>query len=69
MYVIMLLCINYVLGYFIHSLILGQMGIGITMVAATSPGIPVILLDSNKNQLDKQMQFLGRLNYPSLVLL
>lgn len=37
----------------------GQMGIGIALVAAQTAQIPVLVLDSNENQLAKQMKFLG----------
>jgi 3-hydroxybutyryl-CoA dehydrogenase len=35
------------------------MGIGISLVAAQTAQVPVLLLDSNENQLEKQMKFLG----------
>ena len=38
----------------------GQMGIGIALVAISVAKLPVLLLDSNQNQLDKQMQFLRK---------
>jgi 3-hydroxyacyl-CoA dehydrogenase len=37
----------------------GQMGIGITLVTAAVAKVPVLLLDSNRNQLEKQLKFLG----------
>lgn len=44
----------------------GQMGIGITLVAAQTAQTPVLLLDSNENQLEKQMKFLGKQFLPPL---
>ena len=37
----------------------GQMGIGITLVTALTAKLPVLLLDSSRSQLEKQVKFLG----------
>lgn len=46
----------------------GQMGIGITVVAASVAQLPVLLLDSNRNQLEKQLKFLGNSNFMIVIL-